>query len=80
MLPAHAHAAMNDDALREVEANALREVEANALREVEANIAVLITEELVAQHELGAHPHPVADCSTCRAHAHSSHRPLPFGA
>ncbi len=61
MVSAHSHASVTDDALREVEAN--------ALREVEANIAVLITEELMTQHELGAHPAPVPDCPTCRAHA-----------
>ena len=71
MVPAQSHASTAD--------HALREVEANALREVEANIAVLITEELVAQHELGAHPDPVADCPTCRAHAHGE-RALPFSA
>ena len=39
------------------------------LREVEATVAVLITEELGAQHELGAHAVPVPECATCRAHA-----------
>ena len=72
MVPAQPHAPVTDD----------------VLREVEANVAVLITEELVAQHELGAHPEPVADCPTCRDHAYSRirateagrDRALPFGA
>jgi hypothetical protein len=44
-----------------------------ALGEVEANVAILICEELVTQHELGAHPDPVPDCPTCRAHAALRH-------
>ena len=50
------------------------------LREVEANLAVLIAEELVAQHELGAHPEPVTDCPICRAHAPSFPADLPLSA
>lgn len=46
------------------------------LREVEANVAVLITEELVAQHELGAHAVPVPECTICRAHAPRRRLPL----
>jgi hypothetical protein len=46
------------------------------LREVEANVAVLITEELVAQHELGAHAVPVPECAICRAHARRRDLPL----
>ncbi len=62
MVPAQPHAPVTDD----------------LLREVEANVAVLISEELVAQHELGAHPDPVADCPICQAHAHPD-RTGPFG-
>jgi hypothetical protein len=50
-----------------------------ALGDVEANLAILISEELVAQHELGAHPDPVSDCPTCQAHAAPRHRAR-FGA
>ena len=63
MVPAHPHASVTDD----------------VLREVEANVTVLITEELVAQHELGAHPEPVVDCPTCRAHVHSRVRATQAG-
>ena len=50
------------------------------LREVEANVAVLIAEELVAQHELGAHPEPVAHCPICRAHTPRVGADLPLRA
>ncbi len=50
------------------------------IREVEATVTVLITEELVAQHELGAHPVPVTECPTCRAHAYRPDRSLPLSA
>lgn len=63
MVPARPHAPPTDD----------------LLREVEANVAVLVTEELLAQHELGAHPDPVPDCPICRAHAVHRVPPLPFG-
>jgi hypothetical protein len=63
MVSARSHASVTDD----------------SIREAEATIAVLIAEELVAQHELGAHPDPVADCPTCRAHARSGVRATPAG-
>ncbi len=48
------------------------------LRNVEATVTVLITEELVAQHELGAHAVPVPECATCQAYA--PRRDLPLSA
>ena len=50
------------------------------LREVEATVTALIIAELVAQHELGAHPDPVTDCPICRAHAPGFPADLPLSA
>lgn len=50
------------------------------LREVEATVTVLISEELVAQHELGAHAVPVPECPRCRAHDPGLGRRLPLSA
>ena len=50
------------------------------LREVEATVTLLISEELVAQHELGAHAVPVPECATCRAHAPPPRPDLPLSA
>ena len=52
--------------------------EEHELRDVEATVAILITEELLAQHELGAHDVPVPECLTCRAHTPPADPRLPF--